>query len=139
MNTLLSLKLNEVDIEDVEVDIPGCSFSIDYENLRENNSYDMFLKIIAEKVEVVNYDEKYNTATLDLSGFVDRNFCELDNMFDIPCHDPVDEYLNIIVAMINGYGSRPYYDVFYDAYLDNKFVDSSEEYTNNENEEMRES
>ena len=127
MNTLKSLNLNDVDIEDIEYDIPGCNFYLDYEKLKSNNAYDMFLKIIAEKVEVVNYDEKYNTATLDLSGFVDKNFCVLDNMFDIPCNDPFDEYLNVIVAMINGYGSKPYYDVFYEAYLNDKFVSTFEE------------
>ena len=81
----------------------------------------MFLKIIAEKVEVVNYDEKYNMATLDLSGFVNKYFEELDEMFDIPCPDPQDEYLNIIVAMINGYESKLFYNVIYEAYKEGKF------------------
>lgn len=135
MNTLKSLELNEVDIEDSEVEIPGCCFSIDYDNLREDDSYNMLLKIIAEKVEVVNYDKKYNVATLDLSGFVFKNFNVLDEIINIPCHDPTDEYLNIIVAMINGYEGKPYYDAFLEAYNANKFVDSNME---NESEESNE-
>lgn len=126
MNTLKSLNLNEVDIEDVEIDIPGCYFSLDYERLKEDDAYDMFLKIIAEKVEVVNFDEKYNMATLDLSGFVNKYFEELDELFDIPCPDPEDEYLNIVVAMINGYESKLFYKAFYEAYKEGKF-DSIEE------------
>jgi hypothetical protein len=135
LNTLKSLKLNEVDIEDTEVEIPGCCFSIDYDNLNEEDSYNMLLEIIAEKVEVVNYNEKTNVATLDLSGFVYENFNVLDNIIDIPCHDPQDEYLNIIVAMINGYEGKPYYDAFLEAYKENKFVDSN---TENKNEESNE-
>lgn len=126
MDTLKSLNLNEVDIEDVEIDIPGCYFSLDYENLKEDDAYNMFLKIIAEKVEVVNYDEKYNMATLDLSGFVNKYFEELDEMFDIPCPDPQDEYLSIIVAMINGYESKLFYNAFYEAYINNKFEEQIE-------------
>ena len=135
MNTLKSLKLNEVDIEDSEVEIPGCCFSIDYDNLNKDDSYNMLLKIIAEKVEVVNYNAKTNVATLDLSGFVYENFDVLDNIIDIPCYDPQDEYLNIIVAMINGYEGKPYYDAFLEAYQENKFVDSNtgnKEKNNNE-------
>lgn len=136
MNTLSSLKLNEVDIEDAEIDIPGCSFSIDYNNIDENDSYNMILKIIAEKVEVVEYDKKYNVATLDLSGFVFNNFNVLDEIFNIPCHDPQSEYLNIIVAMINGYEGKPYYDAILEAYQDNKFVDSNAEIADEENNEV---
>lgn len=125
MNTLANLKLDNVDIEDFEVDIPGCSFSIDYNNIDENDSYKMIMKIISEKVEVIEYDEKTNTATLDLSGFITSNFEILDNLFSIPCHDPQEEYLNIIVAMINGYEGKPYYDAMLEAYQENKLVDSN--------------
>ena len=135
MNTLLSLKLNEVDIEDTEVEILDCSFAIDYDNLSENDAYKMLLKIIAEKVEVVEYDEKYNIATLDLSGFVFNNFEVLDEMFNIPCHDPQDEYLNIIVAMINGYEGKPYYDAFLQAYIEDKFIESNAKILEESNEE----
>lgn len=136
MKTLEKLKLNDVDIEDIDVEIPSCSYSINYDKLKENNSYDKFLKIIAEKVEVIKYDEKFNSATLDLTGFVDKNFCVLDEMLDIPCCDPADEYLNIIVAMINGYGSKPYYDAFLEAYQNNKFVNSNYEEENSEEVEV---
>lgn len=136
MNTLKSLKLNDVDIEDTEVEIPGCCFSIDYDNLREDDSYNMILKIIAEKVEVVNYNKKYNVATLDLSGFVCNNFNVLDEMINIPCHDPQDEYLNIIVSMINGYEGKPFYDAFLEAYQENKFVDSNADNKREESNEV---
>lgn len=136
MNTLESLKLNEVDIEDVEVDIPGCSFSIDYNNINKNDSYNMILKIIAEKVEVVEYDKKYNVATLDLSGFVFNNFNVLDEIFNIPCHDPNEEYLNIIVAMINGYEGKPYYDAILEAYNEDKLIDSNYEEREERGEEQ---
>ena len=126
MNTLLSLNLNDVDIEDVEIDIPGCSFYLDYDNLKEDDAYNMFLKVIAEKVEVVNYDEKYNMATLNLSGFVNKYFEDLDEIFDIPCADPEDEYLNVIVSMINGYESKLFYNAFYEAYTEGKFDELEE-------------
>lgn len=135
MNTLSSLRLSEVDIEDTEVEIPGCSFSIDYENIQEDDSYNMILKIIAEKVEVINYDKNLNVAELDLSGFVFKNFNVLDEMFNVPCHDPQEEYLNIIVAMINGYEGKPYYDAFLQAYKENKFIDSNSEIYEESNEE----
>ena len=135
MNTLENLKLNEVDIEDVEVDIPKCKFSID-NNINKNDSYNMILKIIAEKVEVVEYDKNYNVATLDLSGFVFNNFNVLDELFNIPCHDPQEEYLNIIVAMINGYEGKPYYDAFLEAYNEDKLIDSNYEYKEERGEEQ---
>ena len=56
-----------------------------------------------------------------------NNFNVLDEIFNIPCHDPNEEYLNIIVAMINGYEGKPYYDAILEAYNEDKLIDSNYE------------
>ena len=125
MDTLASMKLNVVDIEDIEEETVECSFFVDYNNIDENNPYDMVLKLISEKVEVIDYDKNSNVAILDLTGFVCNNINVIDELLNIPAHDPEDEYLNIIVGMINGYEGKPYYEAFMNAYKENKFVTSN--------------
>ncbi len=137
MDTLSNMKLNKVEIEDIEFEIPKCRFSINNKKINENDSYNMLLKIISEKVEVIDYDKKDNVAILDLTGFVCNNLDVLDNLFKIKCQDPEVEYLNIIVEMINGNEGKPYYDTFLQAYKEDKLVTSDAdiiEMTKNEEE-----
>lgn len=122
MKTLSNLKLYDVDIEDIDTEIAGCSFFMDENHKSSQEPYNRYLQIIAKEVEVIEYDEKNNTATIDLSGFIDRNFNVLDEIFDIPCCDPVVEYLDVLVAMINGYESKHFYNTFCQAYEEGKFI-----------------
>ena len=60
-------------------------------------------------------------------GHAAANITVLDDIFDIPSHDREDEYLNVLVAMINGYESKLFYNTFCEAYDEGRFNDSLEE------------
>lgn len=127
MKTLESLKLYNVDIEDEEIEILGCSFFMDENHKNSHEPYNRYLQIISKEIEVIEYDKKTNTAIMGLSNFVHDNINVLDDIFDIPSHDIEDEYLNILVAMINGYESKLFYNAFCEAYDEGRFNNSTEE------------
>ena len=87
------------------------------------------IKIVTNLIIVIykEYDKKNNTAIMGLSNFVHNNINVLDDIFDIPSHDREDEYLNVLVAMINGYESKLFYNTFCEAYDEGRFNDSLEE------------
>ena len=127
MKTLENLKLYDVKIEDEEMEIPSCSFFMDENHKNSNEPCNRYLQIISKEIEVIEYDKKNNTAIMGLSNFVHNNINVLDDIFDIPSHDREDEYLNVLVAMINGYESKLFYNTFCEAYDEGRFNDSLEE------------
>ncbi len=127
MKTLESLKLYDVNIEDEEMEIPRCRFFMDENHKNDHEPYNRYLQIISKEIEVIDYDTKTNTAIMGLSDFVHNNINILDDIFDIPSHDIEDEYLNVLVAMINGYESKLFYNTFCEAYDEGRFNDPSEE------------
>lgn len=127
METLENLNLYDVNIEDEELEIPNCRFFMDENHKNSNEPYNRYLQIISKEIKVVEYNEKNNTAIIGLSNFIHDNINVLDDIFDIPSHDIEDEYLNVLVAMINGYESKLFYNAFCEAYDAGRFHNFTEE------------
>lgn len=111
MKTLSNLKINNIKIKDRYIKIPECRFKLP-EKYEKYDYYNVFLHLIANNVEVSSIDEKNGIAVLSLENFIRSNFKEFNKIFHLDCNYIGDEYIKIVVDMINGNGNKEdYYEI----------------------------